>query len=208
MPTQPAKPKAPFLKDPKPARPPLYHALIRQIAARRSLDQLLAFCAKHYPEAQGPEVKALTVFWTKRLNTRGAILWVPKAELFQVPEKPYFPKGLDLKADAKPRKVRSDKGTKKSADGVKDLAENDPAKQRREDGPLARKAEKVLANIKAGKEKTTPHAEVMRRASKAPKTQPIARTQSNTKAGPISLAKAAKAKAKAAQDFADVPDVG
>jgi hypothetical protein len=104
----------------------LKHCLVQSIAARKTLKQILADLPIQFrklpsqTQAILPQICALV----KRMNKRGITIHTTTTKTFPPPgpeSQPYAPKGLDLAAFKKPRKVRSDKGTKRATD-TKSLA--------------------------------------------------------------------------------------
>ena len=146
----------------------LKHCLVQSIAARKTLKQILADLPAQFrklpsqTQAILPQICALV----KRMNKRGITIHTTTAKTFPPPgpeSQPYAPKGLDLGAFKKPRKVRSDKGTKRAKEGAKAV-----------DGFA------VASMLSASKPKEAKAATVARAIPEAQKTQPTKRQEKPT----------------------------
>lgn len=130
---------------------------VQAIAERKTLSQILETLPKEALETIPVEKLTETIAaLVKRMNRRGITIYVPTAKEFPAPgpkAKPYAPKGLDLAAFKKPRKVRSDKGTKRGAQAnpnpttarkaMKASTKTQPTKRQEKPKPIARPIVKV-----------------------------------------------------------------
>jgi hypothetical protein len=96
----------------------LKHCLVQSIADRKTLKQILSDLPAQFRKlpSQTQAILSQICALVRRMNKRGITIHTATAKTFPPPgpkSQPYAPKGLDLAAFKKPRKVRSDKGTKR-----------------------------------------------------------------------------------------------
>lgn len=137
----------------------LKHCLVESIAARKTLKQILADLPAQFrklpsqTQAILPQICALV----RRMNKRGITIHTTTTKTFPAPgpkSQPYAPKGLDLAAFKKPRKVRSDKGTKraKAATVARAIPEAQKTQStKRQEKPTPKKAPKPIARTQKPK---------------------------------------------------------
>jgi hypothetical protein len=153
----------PYLRD------QIRNAAVQAIADRKTLPQILAALPKEAGKTITRETLIATIAaLVVRMNRRGITIHATTAKEFPAPgpeAAPYAPKGLDLDALKKPRKTRSDKGTKRGKQ-----ARHTPTPARK--APKAAETQPTKRQEKSAPKLSEPIARVTKPKTQKPKPSP------------------------------------